>query len=182
MTRVVSRARTDVKADISTTGAADIGMERGVARPISTREQQRWRWLLRAIHTTMHESYVVPLLTGTWLWNVWLRYMGADVSMGALVLEDVYDFDFVKVRMSSASTRVGNATDPRVLELTYASKSRLFDSLERGSKGHYSRSRSCSRVSNACGKIRMMNPSMNRVTYLVSLRKWWLARCGSRVG
>lgn len=77
--------------------AAYARVGRGEAPGVSPSLQLRWRWIMRAIHITMFEPYMVPLLSGTWLWNVWLRCMGADVSMGALIFDHVYDFDFLKV-------------------------------------------------------------------------------------
>lgn len=73
---------------------------RGDSGQVATTSQlMRWRWISRALNMTLFEPYVIEsLLPGTWLWNMWLRGMGADISMGALVFADVRDHDFVKVR------------------------------------------------------------------------------------
>lgn len=42
--------------------------------------------------------FIEPLLKGTWLLNLWLNLMGADVSMGSLILGKVSDHGLVKVR------------------------------------------------------------------------------------
>lgn len=73
-----------------------------IARPSASGmtmiQAMRWRWLGRTLSITLFEPYViVPLLQGKWLWNAWLRSMGADVSMGALVLGYAYEHDLVKV-------------------------------------------------------------------------------------
>lgn len=59
----------------------------------------RWRWMRRVLHFSLFEPLILePLLKGTWLLNAWLRLMGADVSMGALILGRVSDYGMVKVR------------------------------------------------------------------------------------
>lgn len=74
---------------------ASVSMEQ---RRFTAPKLMRWRWFSRALNTTLFQSYAVsPLLRGTWLWNVWLKWVGADVSMGALMLCDVRDHDLLKV-------------------------------------------------------------------------------------
>ncbi|CAB1113754.1 unnamed protein product [Ectocarpus sp. CCAP 1310/34] len=58
----------------------------------------RWRWMRRVLCFSLFEPFVLePLLKGTWLLNAWLRLMGADVSMGAIILGRVSDYGGVTV-------------------------------------------------------------------------------------
>lgn len=58
----------------------------------------RWRWMRRVLSFCLFEPFIIdPFLKGTWLLNAWLRLMGADVSMGALILGRVADYGMVKV-------------------------------------------------------------------------------------
>lgn len=67
--------------------------------PLTASQVMRWRWMQRFVHSSLFEPYVVnTLLQGTWLLNVWLRFMGADVAMGSLILGKVSDHGMVKVR------------------------------------------------------------------------------------
>lgn len=51
------------------------------------------------LNFSLFEPFVIdPFLKGTWLLNAWLRLMGADVSMGALILGRVADYGMIKVR------------------------------------------------------------------------------------
>lgn len=60
---------------------------------------RRWRWMQRVLSFVLFEPYFIePLLRGTWLLNLWLNMMGADVSMGSLILGKVSDHGLVKVR------------------------------------------------------------------------------------
>jgi len=53
----------------------------------------------RVLNTSLLEPFLIePFLKGTWLLNAWLILMGADVSMGALILGRIADFKMVKVR------------------------------------------------------------------------------------
>lgn len=66
----------------------------------------RWRWMRRVLNFSLFEPFVIdPFLKGTWLLNAWLRLMGADVSMGALVLGRVADYGMIKVRGERTCTR-----------------------------------------------------------------------------
>lgn len=59
----------------------------------------RWRWMRRVLSFSLFEPFIIdPFLKGTWLLNAWLRLMGADVSMGALILGRVADYGMVKAR------------------------------------------------------------------------------------
>lgn len=57
----------------------------------------RWRKLDSVLRSTLFEPYISPLVQGTWLMNVWLKAMGAQVSMGSLVLGLVKDYDMIEV-------------------------------------------------------------------------------------
>lgn len=62
----------------------------------------RWRCARRVLDATLFKPYIMyPLLRGTWLYNLWVRGMGANVSMGALMLGYVNDHDFVQVGFRS---------------------------------------------------------------------------------
>lgn len=86
----------------------DIAMElNGAQQKVEQRRASRlaasqcmqWRWMWRALFGSLFEPYVVNIfLKGTWLFNTWLRLMGADVSMGALILGKVSDHGLVKVK------------------------------------------------------------------------------------
>lgn len=86
----------DVEAELS---GAQEKIERRRARRLTAAQCMQWRWMWRALFGSLFEPYVVNVfLKGTWLFNAWLRLMGADVSMGALVLGKVSDHGLVKVR------------------------------------------------------------------------------------
>eukprot|EP00903_Cladosiphon_okamuranus_P018322 g16856.t2 len=52
----------------------------------------------RILSYALFEPFLIePLLKGTWLLNLWLNLMGADVSMGSLILGKVSDHGLVKV-------------------------------------------------------------------------------------
>lgn len=58
-----------------------------------------FNWTRRVVSFSLFGPFVLePFLNGTWLLNAWLRLMGADVSMGALILGQVSDHGLVKVR------------------------------------------------------------------------------------
>lgn len=63
----------------------------------SAAELMRWRKFDSVLRSSLFEPYISPILQGTWLLNVWLKAMGAHVSMGALVLGLVKDYDMVQV-------------------------------------------------------------------------------------
>lgn len=68
----------------------------------------RWRWMRRVLSTSLLEPFLIEtVLKGTWLLNAWLRLMGADVSMGALILGRVADYKMAKVRYDRCFVRVG---------------------------------------------------------------------------
>lgn len=59
----------------------------------------------RVLSFSLFEPFVLePLLKGTWLLNVWLRLMGADVSMGALILGRVSDYGMATVSKTTSRT------------------------------------------------------------------------------
>lgn len=60
-------------------------------------ELMRWRKFDSVLRSSLFEPYISPILQGTWLLNVWLKAMGGHVSMGALVLGLVKDYDMVQV-------------------------------------------------------------------------------------
>lgn len=65
---------------------------------LSNPEIVRWRWMRRILQFSLFEPLVIdPFLRGTWLLNAWLRLMGADVSMGSLILGRVSDYGVAKV-------------------------------------------------------------------------------------
>lgn len=66
--------------------------------PLTGSQVMRWCWMQRFLYSSLFEPYVVnTLLKGTSLLHVWLRFMGADVAMGSLILGKVSDHGMVKV-------------------------------------------------------------------------------------
>ncbi|CAB1096155.1 unnamed protein product [Ectocarpus sp. CCAP 1310/34] len=79
-------------------GGGQQGGQRRKSNKLTASQVMRWRWMQRFVYFSLFEPYIVnTVLKGTWLLNVWLRLMGADVSMGALVLGKVSDHGMVKV-------------------------------------------------------------------------------------
>ncbi|CAN0391998.1 unnamed protein product, partial [Ectocarpus sp. 12 AP-2014] len=65
---------------------------------LTASQGMRWRWMHRVVYFSVFETHILnTVLRGTWLLNVWLRLMGADVSMSALILGKVADHGMVKV-------------------------------------------------------------------------------------
>ncbi|CAB1103955.1 unnamed protein product [Ectocarpus sp. CCAP 1310/34] len=102
--------RKEISAQI---GPRTTDVEKGQRRKpnkLTASQLMRWRWMQRLLYFSMFEPYIVnTILRGTWLLNVWLRLMGADVSMGALILGKVSDHGMVKVRqpLVALGTEVG---------------------------------------------------------------------------
>ncbi|CAN0057304.1 unnamed protein product [Ectocarpus sp. 6 AP-2014] len=90
--------RKEISAQI---GPRTTDIEKGQRRKpnkLTASQVMRWRWMQRFLYFSLFEPYIVnTVLRGTWLLNVWLRLMGADVSMGALILGKVSDHGMVKV-------------------------------------------------------------------------------------
>ncbi|CAN0473060.1 unnamed protein product [Ectocarpus sp. 12 AP-2014] len=90
--------RKEISAQI---GPRTTDIEKGQRRKpnkLTASQVMRWRWMQRFLYFSLFEPYIVnTVLRGTWLLNVWLRLMGADVSMGALILGKVSDHGVVKV-------------------------------------------------------------------------------------
>ncbi|CAM9321295.1 unnamed protein product, partial [Ectocarpus sp. 13 AM-2016] len=90
--------RKEISAQI---GPRTTDIEKGQRRKpnkLTASQVMRWRWMQRVLYFSLFEPYIVnTVLRGTWLLNVWLRLMGADVSMGALILGKVSDHGMVKV-------------------------------------------------------------------------------------
>ncbi|CAN0065756.1 unnamed protein product, partial [Ectocarpus fasciculatus] len=69
---------------------------------LTASQGMRWRWMHRVVYFSVFETHILNIfLRGTWLLNVWLRLMGADVSMSALILGKVADHGMVKVGSGS---------------------------------------------------------------------------------
>lgn len=99
-TRIRARAVTDIEQGSSSDlrGTKDNGDSRRANKLIAS-QAVRWRWMRRVLNTSLFEPFLIePVLKGTWLLNAWLRLMGADVSMGALILGRVADYKMAKVR------------------------------------------------------------------------------------
>lgn len=102
-------------------------------RRLSAAQFMRWRWFYRAAWATLFQPYAVaPLLSGTWLWNVWLRGVGADVSMCAIMLCDVADHDLLKV--SGCIGRIAICADDQYTGRAFVP---FFLSLERNKLGRH---------------------------------------------
>ncbi|CAM9561152.1 unnamed protein product [Ectocarpus sp. 13 AM-2016] len=80
------------------TGGGQQEGQRGKTNKLTASQVMRWRWMQRFVYFSLFEPYIInTVLKGTWLLNVWLRLMGADVSRGALILGKVSDHGMVKV-------------------------------------------------------------------------------------
>eukprot|EP00903_Cladosiphon_okamuranus_P019463 g17897.t1 len=85
----------DIEKELS---GAQQQVEQRRAAKLTASQCMQWRWMWRALFGSLFEPYVVNIfLKGTWLFNVWLKLMGADVSMGALIVGKVSDHGLVKV-------------------------------------------------------------------------------------
>lgn len=79
--------------------AAQQRVEQRRAAKLTASQCMQRRWMWRALFGSLFEPYVIDVfLKGTWLFNAWLRLMGADVSMGALIVGKVSDHGLIKVR------------------------------------------------------------------------------------
>ncbi|CAB1102299.1 unnamed protein product [Ectocarpus sp. CCAP 1310/34] len=98
----------------SGSGSGQQETQRRKPNKLTASQGMRWRWMHRLVYFSVFETHILnTVLRGTWLLNVWLRLMGADVSMSALILGKVADHGMVKLLGFSMGTASHLSTESR---------------------------------------------------------------------